>query len=110
MLDVNFEAATFGWLCVETALNPIYIKTMEAATFGWLCVETSLPPLLGCGLGEQPPSGGCVLKPMFSKEKLTVVTQPPSGGCVLKLSRPQQLPHFSKQPPSGGCVLKPHYP
>ena len=41
---------------------------MDAATFGWLCVET-----VSGGDGnerdkEQPPSGGCVLKPFYSDE------------------------------------------
>ena len=36
-------AATFGWLCVETAAAKEEVKTLkEAATFGWLCVETRL--------------------------------------------------------------------
>ena len=34
------SAATFGWLCVETILDVILIITLKAATFGWLCVET----------------------------------------------------------------------
>ena len=34
-------AATFGWLCVETANLHGNITAIKAATFGWLCVETS---------------------------------------------------------------------
>ena len=34
----------------------------SAAAFGRLCVET-VKPALAHGLGWQPPSGGCVLKP-----------------------------------------------
>ena len=34
---------------------------------------------------NQPPSGGCVLKPTFASIRLASVFQPPSGGCVLKL-------------------------
>ena len=78
---------------------------------------------------NQPPSGGCVLKPRcgithtqatgpaaFGRLcvetccavalSLTDVSQPPSGGCVLKPSvRCANLPNRT-QPPSGGCVLK----
>ena len=32
--------------------------------------------------------------------------QPPSGGCVLKLYRPKHDIETAAQPPSGGCVLK----
>ena len=32
----------------------------------------------------QPPSGGCVLKPLFRKCNRRNGIQPPSGGCVLK--------------------------
>ena len=34
----------------------------------------------------QPPSGGCVLKPLSAHAELADGIQPPSGGCVLKLS------------------------
>ena len=42
MKNLKQVAATFGWLCVETA--PGALDTLEevAATFGWLCVETSV--------------------------------------------------------------------
>jgi len=43
--------------------------------------------LIGVGLSFnfQPPSGGCVLKPVQSfAETAKVGDQPPSGGCVLK--------------------------
>ena len=33
---------------------------------------------------EQPPSGGCVLKRLMKRSRLTKGRQPPSGGCVLK--------------------------
>ena len=33
----------------------------------------------------QPPSGGCVLKPVINPLKIKRYAQPPSGGCVLKL-------------------------
>ena len=35
-------------------------------------------------VGNQPPSGGCVLKHDKSMEQESNVNQPPSGGCVLK--------------------------
>ena len=35
---------------------------------------------------RQPPSGGCVLKPIGLCRSTDVQTQPPSGGCVLKLA------------------------
>ena len=34
---------------------------------------------------NQPPSGGCVLKPIKASEEQSASSQPPSGGCVLKL-------------------------
>ena len=36
------DAATFGWLCVETASAITLRYSWEAATFGWLCVETKM--------------------------------------------------------------------
>ena len=36
------EAATFGWLCVETPTYRYPSSATLAATFGWLCVETVL--------------------------------------------------------------------
>ena len=38
------NAATFGWLCVETSNHITVFVNLEAATFGWLCVETFYPP------------------------------------------------------------------
>ena len=77
---------------------------------------------------NQPPSGGCVLKPLNGNFWVMPNPQPPSGGCVLKhpdnpTSPPDRRPaafrrlcvetkHETKkdaaqsQPPSGGCVLK----
>ena len=34
----------------------------EAATFGWLCVETCIFTSARIVIARQPPSGGCVLK------------------------------------------------
>ena len=56
------QAATFGWLCVETALVKSVPVPYYAATFGWLCVETTFN-FAKVVLTWQPPSGGCVLKP-----------------------------------------------
>ena len=36
----ELQAATFGWLCVETLKPTTWQKPHIAATFGWLCVET----------------------------------------------------------------------
>ena len=102
----------------------------RAATFGWLCVETRQSTALLLFLVRQPPSGGCVLKPVRSislqrtppaatfgwlcvETRLACLTiwqpkQPPSGGCVLKRYQVVGRTEKTKQPPSGGCVLK-HY-
>ena len=55
------------------------------AAFGRLCVETR--KLAAARLhSHQPPSGGCVLKPVNGGDNEEIAkTQPPSGGCVLKL-------------------------
>ncbi|EGV37133.1 hypothetical protein l13_04450 [Neisseria weaveri ATCC 51223] len=55
---------------------------------------------------EQPPSGGCVLKPYSDGRGNCSSQQPPSGGCVLKHSRISPPAGPAPQPPSGGCVLK----
>ena len=39
------------------------IERIEAATFGWLCVETLMYRVRLDNDEQQPPSGGCVLKP-----------------------------------------------
>ncbi len=54
-------AAAFGRLCVETATCGHRIGCLMAAAFGRLCVETISAGEL-YQVGEQPPSGGCVLK------------------------------------------------
>ena len=101
-------------------------QTHTAAAFGRLCVETfDFHPFSVCL--RQPPSGGCVLKPLSSSRRMDDVSaafgrlcvetlpiqgkqprrrQPPSGGCVLK-HQPDKRPRRKReQPPSGGCVLK----
>ena len=57
---------------------------------------------------HQPPSGGCVLKPLGFICIGLVPVQPPSGGCVLKLELSDNAVKKKTQPPSGGCVLKLH--
>ena len=54
----------------------------------------------------QPPSGGCVLKPLHFEKVFCFSSQPPSGGCVLKLQNTIVFLSLIFQPPSGGCVLK----
>ncbi len=66
------KAATFGWLCVETNLTLLLFSHGQAATFGWLCVETRLP-VMTIELDLQPPSGGCVLKPLGDRGGHTLV-------------------------------------
>ena len=39
----------------------------DAATFGWLCVETMREIVGKIRTRKQPPSGGCVLKPEAKK-------------------------------------------
>ena len=34
------QAATFGWLCVETSADLNHYKSAQAAAFARLCVET----------------------------------------------------------------------
>ena len=57
----------------------------DAATFGWLCVETMREIVGKIRTRKQPPSGGCVLK-LWKKtqQNQLLAKQPPSGGCVLK--------------------------
>ena len=104
----------------------IRLMAMDSAAFRRLCVETGhvVLDMDGC---EQPPSGGCVLKPpslpktvsssSAAFRRLCVETlvrlrlrpfdlQPPSGGCVLKLDNNYHQIYRYSQPPSGGCVLK----
>ena len=45
----------------------LYVDTnmknfVDAATFGWLCVETTIEEPYFSRIASQPPSGGCVLK------------------------------------------------
>ena len=75
-------AATFGWLCVETALVKSVPVPYYAATFGWLCVETTFN-FAKVVLTWQPPSGGCVLK-LYEFELIVVLQEAATFGwlCV----------------------------
>ena len=55
--------AAFRRLCVETKLGNTHLRTTLPAAFRRLCVETSLPVFSHKSYPNQPPSGGCVLKP-----------------------------------------------
>ena len=57
-------------------------------------------------LGYQPPSGGCVLKPIAANAQINFFCQPPSGGCVLKPCAPVYLNRGSLTPAAFGrlCV------
>ena len=126
--EQRFPAA-FRRLCVETWMPHLAAVPSVPAAFRRLCVETRLSKRPSENALRQPPSGGCVLKPMDKSKnnrknnpaafrRLCVETsgrrsgtrlipgQPPSGGCVLK--RPTSLAPSNRvcQPPSGGCVLK----
>ena len=57
-------AAAFGRLCVETEQFDLEGTRKQAAAFGRLCVETVALNTLPCTSQQQPPSGGCVLKPL----------------------------------------------
>ena len=97
--------AAFGRLCVETFIFIFIRWIIIPAAFGRLCVETRFLQV-SSRLLRQPPSGGCVLKPVGSAVITHGHIQPPSGGCVLKrhINCNGAQPH--SQPPSGGCVLK----
>ena len=59
------------------------------------------------GWGKQPPSGGCVLKPLV-KISVAVASSAAAFGrlCVETIISLCSLPSIVTQPPSGGCVLK----
>ena len=76
-------AAAFGRLCVETWRQPEHGRQVGPAAFGRLCVETPSAAKLPSA-GNQPPSGGCVLKLLILRLPACLKRQPPSGGCVLK--------------------------
>ena len=78
-------AAAFRRLCVETYTKTKPARRKCAAAFRRLCVETLTALSATAVTTEQPPSGGCVLKLVFSEDGSHFREQPPSGGCVLKL-------------------------
>ena len=67
------------------AAKPDVVRLSEGASaaFGRLCVET-YAHVCTMRFISQPPSGGCVLKPVLHAETSQPTYQPPSGGCVLK--------------------------
>ena len=80
--------AAFGRLCVETYLIDLHQNTPSApAAFGRLCVETTQKNRICLKRGNQPPSGGCVLKPR-SKYRADARFQPAAFGrlCVETLA------------------------
>ena len=77
--------AAFRRLCVETLEGKEAVVTAIPAAFRRLCVETACnSPKNNAYAHPQPPSGGCVLKPLRKDIKQSMNNQPPSGGCVLK--------------------------
>ena len=62
------------------------LKTWPAA-FRRLCVETRKNPTAPTPFANQPPLGGCVLKPARLPRGERPRSQPPLGGCVLKPTR-----------------------
>ena len=79
------QPAAFRRLCVETGFGITRIHLSRPAAFRRLCVET-MQITHFCSFSRQPPSGGCVLKPMNHRQAGPPIHQPPSGGCVLKQS------------------------
>ena len=55
--------AAFRRLCVETLGLVNSPSPQQPAAFRRLCVETGLEAYRVLAFGDQPPSGGCVLKP-----------------------------------------------
>ena len=99
-------AATFGWLCVETALEK---KTERINSRSHLrvavCWNTNIGDCITISSSSHLRVAVC-WNPCIKVDKLIKKTQPPSGGCVLKLKKKKQHIAKSLQPPSGGCVLK----
>ena len=72
-----------GGCVLKQKYKPLLLTKHNAATFGWLCVETE-EEIQSMNEPKQPPSGGCVLKLFKSNYFEWAKLQPPSGGCVLK--------------------------
>ena len=62
-VGISDDPAAFGRLCVETGLGGGGSSGGGPAAFGRLCVETHVLLLMMFCM-VQPPSGGCVLKPL----------------------------------------------
>ncbi len=100
--------AAFGRLCVETNQTDTFQTTSNQPPSGGCVLKPYGYPLTHGQRNTQPPSGGCVLKQNRYGNPERLRFQPPSGGCVLKQARPKtRCRHGKSQPPSGGCVLKP---
>ena len=63
MAAIMAAPAAFGRLCVETGISDLQDDFQHPAAFGRLCVETTLLQCRMLTARNQPPSGGCVLKP-----------------------------------------------
>ena len=88
------SAATFGWLCVETALVKSVPVPYYAATFGWLCVETTFN-FAKVVLTWQPPSGGCVLK-LYEFELIVVLQEAATFGWLCVETKDKELSFLEK--------------
>jgi len=57
----------------------------------------------------RPPSGGCVLKPLESLERVSTADKPAAFGRLCVETSPAYIGTTvtDNRPPSGGCVLKP---
>ena len=65
----DYAPAAFRRLCVETPTTPNDSNSQNPAAFRRLCVETGVYGALSAVSGLQPPSGGCVLKPLIGFRK-----------------------------------------
>jgi len=55
---------------------------------------------------EQPPSGGCVLKPSDTVVKTSKIAAATFGWLCVETTALTAYSKMCQQPPSGGCVLK----
>ena len=101
----DFPAA-FRRLCVETILKNILFLNHYPAAFRRLCVETFFIFHSLMFKRAQPPSGGCVLKPIcWIRQGLNIRPAAFRRLCVETLIQRSNIKQI-RQPPSGGCVLK----
>ena len=80
----------------------------EPAAFGRLCVETVKIAKLN-KQKNQPPSGGCVLKPYDYFCNIARLLPAAFGRLCVETAFIVSIRLFQLQPPSGGCVLKQPY-